>query len=186
MSLPDVHLAEAHLEDAEPIDETARIAAALKRLAVHPRRCYRCGEAFRSASRAVSASCTKCYRQVVVQDVVVRGTHWGTPILSCGTVTIAKRAKARCQLVIASEGVRVQGLLEALVVSGGRVEVESGGELRGGILAPAVRFHERAVLDIEHSRVPIDPLGLIDPEELSKKASRGLDLPDLAALISGG
>lgn len=137
--------------------------AILGKLSGRSVRCYHCGEWFRAAVRAESASCSNCHRQVRVADVHVRESHWGAPLLSAGRITIHRKASARVKIIAACRGVRIDGRTEcSLLISGGLVVLGKSAIFRGMLQAPAMQIEHGAVLDDAEIEVPCSPIGRVE------------------------
>lgn len=154
---------EASQTSADTVDVCGDRGASeiLNRLQGRSVRCYYCGEWFRAAVRAESASCTRCNRQVRVQDLHIKKSHWGSALLSCGRITVHRRADAHVQIVAACHGITVQGALQGHVICGGPVSIARGGLVRGDVLAPTLAVERGGVLEGGLVRVPTSPIGRI-------------------------
>ncbi|MEL6328329.1 MAG: polymer-forming cytoskeletal protein [Planctomycetota bacterium] len=145
-------------------------------------RCYLCGATIKVAVRAQSSFCSSCQKRLVVPDQVIKNVHWGGVLASCGTITVQRRGRAITKVTIASGGVIIHGEHEGLIISGGPVQLSSGGVLRGGVIAPEFVFGPDAVIEGDPFRIPCDPLGRLDPERAALLVSKGKPLPSLAEL----
>ncbi len=97
--------------------------------------CYHCGHEQEVPSRAQTATCLACFKQLSIPDIAVRALHWGGGLRTCGEIMIHRKAKVVCQSVIATGDVRILGHLEAEVRSGGTVYVGPEAVLKGAVRA---------------------------------------------------
>jgi hypothetical protein len=111
-------------------------AAVVGRQGVVLVRCYHCGREGEVPSRAMTVGCPHCYKQLNLEDISVRAMHWGGSLRTTGVVIIHKRARAVCNDVVSSCGVRILGSLEAAVRSAGPVYVGPNAIIKGSINAP--------------------------------------------------
>lgn len=149
----------------DPATEAAG-GSILSKLSGRPVRCYQCGEWFKAATRAMTASCTHCNRQVNVDDIDVKATHWGGAIMSCGRVTIGKKVTCRSKLVVACHGIRVLGRLDGDVVCGGPVLVGKTGTLIGSVRAPSLVVERGGSIDGD-ARIPDQPIGSVELQRMN-------------------
>lgn len=154
------------------------------KLGPRPFLCYHCGRWFKAPTKSMSASCTNCHRQVTTQDIEVKALHWGQSLLSCGEVHVTKKARAIGKLVVACHGVRIDGHLEGLVLSGGPVRLGPHATLRGGVVAPGMRVDAGARLEGGPFRVPCQPIGVLDIARITASPSRIKTVDDLDALLA--
>jgi cytoskeletal protein CcmA (bactofilin family) len=94
----------------------------------------------------MSGSCPACSRQVNLGDVIVKDTHWGGGLRTCGRIVVLRRGRVVANEVIAVQGVEVQGVLEAKVVSGGPVRIGPRATWKGNCTAPSVKVDPGAVI----------------------------------------
>jgi hypothetical protein len=100
--------------------------------------CYHCGHRFEVGPRAMTISCPSCYKPLKVDDVVVKTMEAVRRIQTCGRVVVQKTGRVYAQLVEAQEGVEVQGVMEAKVVSGGPVLIGKKATWKGDCRAPTL------------------------------------------------
>lgn len=122
--------------------------------AVRPRkvRCYHCGNQFDISPHARTGPCSKCYKRLCLDDLVVRPTS--APLLpeetltTCGMVVV--EAQVRCALarINAMDGVEVGGRLSASINSRGPVVVDAAGRFDGQVDAPSVVIRSGAVASV--------------------------------------
>lgn len=109
--------------------------------------CYRCGRAFELPAKAQTASCPHCHKHLQVDDIVVRSLHWGGDLCTCGSITIAKKARASCKQITAAGDVIVLGALDGKIKAGGQVRIGQGATFRGQIEAPFLHVENGATLE---------------------------------------
>ena len=102
--------------------------------------CYQCGHGHDVSSKAVSASCPRCYRQIQVGDVEINGAYWGARIQTCGSVIIGRKARVVTQLIRASVGVHVLGRFEGDVYTPGTVSIGAKGAMHGAVHATGLHI----------------------------------------------
>jgi hypothetical protein len=115
--------------------------------------CYHCGVPTSVAAAARTASCTHCYKGIVLDDLRVRDAGWSGRLSTCGKVTIDKRARAVTRQVVAGQGVEVTGTLEANIESHGPVVVGESAHLKGDCSAPTLVVREGAVIESGYYRI---------------------------------
>jgi hypothetical protein len=153
----------------------------LNRLSGRSVRCYQCGEWFRAAVRAETASCTNCYRQVNVQDITIRESFWGSSLMSAGRITVLRKGVVRAKLVVACHGIKVFGRVEGQILCGGPVFLGRDAVFKGSIAAMALEVEDGAVIESADFAVPQNPIGTIE----LPRAGAGRVISGPAAAISG-
>jgi len=113
-------------------------------------RCYHCRHAFDVAQKAMTVSCPKCYKQLLVQDIVIEKTHSVRKLQTCGRISVGPRGHVIAQVVDAVEGLDVRGVVEGGAVRAshlhlaakarfkgdcnvGRIDIEPGARIDGGL-----------------------------------------------------
>lgn len=86
----------------------------------------------------MSSSCSHCYRQLAIADIVVRSRHWGSRLQTCGKIFLDRKADVRVNLVTAGGGVELHGRLSGKIVSFGPVTLGETARLDGDLEAPAI------------------------------------------------
>ncbi len=124
--------------------------------------CYHCRHRFDISSRAVSISCPKCSKALVVEDVVINSAHNVRKIQTCGKVVIEKKGRVVAQLIEAHEGVFVEGILEAKVLSGGPVKIGAKAQWKGDCSAPSLEVELGGRIERGYFVIPEDALGVGD------------------------
>lgn len=100
--------------------------------------CYHCRVQFEISLRAMTVSCPKCFKKLLVEDVVVNTAQGVTKLQTCGKILIEKKGRVRGDLVEAHGGIEVRGVLEAKAVSGGPVVIRDKAKWRGDCRAPSL------------------------------------------------
>jgi hypothetical protein len=119
--------------------------------------CYHCRAVVGVAMAARSSTCPRCYRRLLLDDLVVSSPGLGATLSTCGIVRIQKRVRAAARAIHAGDGVEVLGSLEASVVSDGPVVVARGASLRGEVQATGITVEPGGSMDA--ARVCIRPRG---------------------------
>ncbi len=120
-------------------------------LAARPRgvRCYHCGGEFEVSPHARQGTCSKCYKRLCFDDLVVTPQTAPLPestaLITCGMVVVEPAARASVASIEAMDGVEVGGRLHAAIRSKGPVVVGAAGELTGEVDAPVVVIKPGAV-----------------------------------------
>jgi hypothetical protein len=155
-----------------------------------PIRCDHCGALHHVAPHARTMTCASCYRGLVLDDLVLRATHMGSKLLTAGLVVVQPRVRVKSPLILAGEGVEVQGEAEGVVRCYGAVVVGPGGALRGEVFAASIAVLEGGVLDAAVTLAP-DAAGWsaassergASPPVVSVRAN--LPMPELARRVAG-
>jgi cytoskeletal protein CcmA (bactofilin family) len=100
--------------------------------------CYHCQRRFDVGGRALTTSCPGCFKRVTVDDIVVKTIESVRKLQTCGRVVVHKTGRVFAQTVEAEEGVQVDGVLEANVVSGGLVRIGPKATWKGDCRAPSL------------------------------------------------
>jgi cytoskeletal protein CcmA (bactofilin family) len=116
-------------------------------------------------SKALSTSCPKCAKALVIEDVVIKTAHNVRKIQTCGKVVIEKKGRVVAQLVEAHGGVDVEGYLEAKVVSGGHVRIAAKAHWKGDCSAPSLVVELGGQIEKGYFVIPEDALGVGDLPE---------------------
>lgn len=110
----------------------------------------------------MTTSCPKCSRPLTVEDLVIKVAYAVRKIQTCGRLVVQKKGRVIAQSVEAHGGVEVEGILEANVVSGGRVRIGPKGQWKGDCTAPSLQVEIGGRIDRGFFTIPDDPLGLGD------------------------
>jgi len=102
--------------------------------------CYHCRSAFEVSARAMTVSCPACHKKLLVEDVVIKDAQSVTKLQTCGRILIEKNGRVMAQLVEAHQGIEVQGVIEAKVLSGRPVIIGAKAQWKGDCRAPAVQI----------------------------------------------
>lgn len=121
-----------------------------------PVQCYHCRHRFEVAAQARTASCPKCSKGLQLDDVIISDYHAVRKIQTCGRVVVNKKGRIVAQLVEASEGVEIQGAIEAKVITSGSVFVGPKGQLKGDCAAKSLAVELGALIGPGMFRIP-DP-----------------------------
>lgn len=119
-------------------------------------RCYHCRREIIVPGAARTASCPVCFKGLVLDDLRVREGHASGRLSTCGKVVVERKGRAVTRAVEAAQGIEVHGTLEARVVSGGPVQVNSGGQLKGECHATSLVVEPGAVMDRVFVRIGPD------------------------------
>jgi len=125
--------------------------------------CYHCAHRFEVSSSAESSSCPGCNKPVFVGDLNIKTLKPVQKVQTCGKIVVAKRGRIIADLVVAVEGMEVEGHVDAKkVVSGGPVTIGKKAEWRGDLMAPSLRIANGARIRRSYFEIPVDHLGVSD------------------------
>lgn len=110
----------------------------------------------------MSTSCPKCYKAVVVEDVVIKTAHAVRKVQTCGRVIVEARGRLIASSIEAQMGVEVFGVLEGNVTSGGTVRIGPKASWKGDCKAPALSVELGAQIARGHFLIPF----IAEPEEV--------------------
>ncbi len=122
-------------------------------------RCYHCGATLEVGSRAITVSCPACYQRVAVEDVRFKGMQFGGDVRTCGAVSVVNKSQVQAKMIQASQGVDIQGRVDARLVAGDTVNLAAGSRLRGDCNARTLRVEHGAQIDGGFFRIGPDPSG---------------------------
>lgn len=88
----------------------------------------------------MTTSCPGCSQRLRVEDVIVKTLEAVRKIQTCGRVVVHAGARVFAQSVEAQEGVEVDGVMEASVISRGPVRIGAKATWKGDCRAPSVRI----------------------------------------------
>jgi hypothetical protein len=101
-------------------------------------RCYHCRHRFEVGGRAMTTSCPKCSKSLLVDDVEVKTLEAVRKIQTCGRLVVRKKGHVIAQHVEAHGGIEVEGIMEANVLSGSTVKICAKAVWKGGCNAPSI------------------------------------------------
>jgi cytoskeletal protein CcmA (bactofilin family) len=129
--------------------------------------CYHCRHRFDVGAQTHSTSCPRCSKQLHVDDVVIKSLEAVRKIQTCGKVVIEKKGRVIAQLVEANEGVFVEGVLDANVISGGLVKIGAKALWKGDCRAAALCIEAGSTISGGYFVVPDENL---EPSEAAPSA----------------
>lgn len=124
--------------------------------------CYHCRHRFDVGSRTMTTSCPACSKPLLVDDVIVKTLESVRKIQTCGRIVIQKKGRVIAQFVEAHQGVEVEGVMEANVLSGGLVRIRPGAQWKGDCNAPTISIEEGCRIAGGHFLIPDNSLGVED------------------------
>jgi len=127
--------------------------------------CYHCRHRFEVPVRAMSTSCPKCYKGLVIEDVVIKTAHAVRKVQTCGKVLVEAKGRLIATSVEAAQGVEVLGVLEGSVTSGGPVRIGPSAQWKGDLKAPSLRVELGARITRGYFVIPDDSLTPKDEPE---------------------
>ncbi len=120
-------------------------------------RCYHCGSVFEVGSKAMTVSCPACYQRVAVEEVRFKGTQYGGDVRTCGAISVPNRAHVSAKTLQSSQGVDIEGVVNARHVAGTSVRLSSNASLRGDCSAQTLRVEPGARIEGGFFRIGPDP-----------------------------
>ncbi len=125
-------------------------------------RCYRCGGILEVSAHAESGSCPHCAGNLRLVDISVTKGHWGTSLLTTGSIHIHPHAKVAANLLIASGDITIEGIVDAMCISGGKTHITETGQLQGGTRTAQLIVDPGALIRGSLFETPSDALGKVD------------------------
>ena len=110
-------------------------------------RCYHCRTDVEVGRAARSATCPRCYKGLILDDLLVQEGSYAGKLTTCGKITVDRKARAITRVVEASAGLEVVGQLEAKVTSHGPVFVGKGARMTGECQASSFIAEPGAVIE---------------------------------------
>lgn len=111
---------------------------------------------------AISISCPKCAKALVIEDVIIKTAHSVRKIQTCGKLIVEKKGRCVAQLIEAQGGVEVEGYIEGKVFSGGHVRIGAKASWKGDLSAPSLVVELGGKIDRGYFVIPEDALGVGD------------------------
>jgi hypothetical protein len=124
--------------------------------------CYHCRHRFDVGSRTMTTSCPSCSKPLLVEDVVVKSVQSVRKIQTCGRIVIHKKGRVIAQFVEAHQGVEVEGIMEANVLSGGPVRIHAQAHWKGDCNAPTITIEDGCRIAGGQFTIPDRSLGVED------------------------
>jgi len=125
-------------------------------------RCYRCGRSLEISAHAESGSCPHCAGNLRLLDIEITKGHWGTSLLTTGTIHVHKDAKVVANLLIASGDITIEGIVDGMCISGATTRITESGELKGGTRTAKLIVEPGALIRGSLFETPSKALGTID------------------------
>ncbi len=125
-------------------------------------RCYRCGRSLEVSAFAESGSCPHCAGNLRFQNIEITKGHWGTSLVTTGTIHIHKDAKVIANLLIASQKITIEGIVEGMCISGTCTRITPTGQLKGGTRTAQLIVEPGAIIQGSLFETPSEALGTID------------------------
>lgn len=125
-------------------------------------RCYHCARLAKISAHAINAVCEHCQNRLQIGDIRIKGSHWGGVLMTCGRLTVARRADATCSMAVTSTCAEIMGRFRGVIVSGGPVTIGPRAEFDGAVWAPSLRIEPGASVRGGPMVVPCEPLGKVE------------------------
>ena len=120
-------------------------------------KCYHCRQNFDVSPKAVSTSCPKCNKPVVVQDQVISTLKIVQKMQTCGHVIIKKRGRVIAGVIEGQLGIEVQGVLNGNASSDGHVVIGAKARWKGDCRAPSLEIKPGAKIESGYFQIPNEP-----------------------------
>jgi hypothetical protein len=134
-----------------------------KETAPRPVQCYHCKRRFEVGAQAMTIPCPACHQILTVNDVIVKTLQQVRKLQTCGRVVVQKRGAVKAELVVAQEGVEVEGVMEANVISGGPVRICAKALWKGDCRAPSLEVELGSTISSGYFVIPDDSLRAAAP-----------------------
>ena len=121
--------------------------------------CLHCEKSQEVSRRAMQITCKFCYKQLRIEDIVVKQYEARRGIETCGVVVVEKKGNVVADRILCG-GLIVRGKVKSTVTSRGTVLVGPEADLIGDVTAPTLAVGAGAVLN-GHYRIGRD--GARDP-----------------------
>jgi len=132
--------------------------------------CYHCARRSAHSVFAETGSCPRCARQLRFGDRLIEHEHWGTSILTTGSIRITKDAGVHANLIVCSRDLIIEGAVHAMCLVGGRATVAAHALVKGGIRAAALDLAPGATIDACLIETRSSALGTIDLDDAARSA----------------
>jgi cytoskeletal protein CcmA (bactofilin family) len=106
----------------------------------------------------MSTSCPKCYKALIIEDIVIKTAHAVRKVQTCGKVLVEAKGRLIAATIEAAQGVEVLGVLEGNVTSGGPVRIGERAQWKGDLRAPSLRVDLGAKIARGYFVIPDDSL----------------------------
>ncbi len=108
----------------------------------------------------MTTSCPKCFRPIMVEDMVINNYQGVVNVETCGKLLVKKNGNViATKRVVAYGGIEVIGRLScASAFTAGPACIKPKGEWKGDLDAPSVDIQEGAKIHGGRFRIPVDPL----------------------------
>jgi cytoskeletal protein CcmA (bactofilin family) len=108
--------------------------------------------------RAMSTSCPKCYKALIIEDIVIKTAHAVRKVQTCGKVLVEPKGRLIAASIEAAQGIEVLGVLEGNAISGGPVRIGEKAQWKGDLRAPSLRVDLGARIARGYFVIPDDTL----------------------------
>ncbi|MGV6814930.1 MAG: polymer-forming cytoskeletal protein, partial [Phycisphaerales bacterium] len=130
--------------------------------------CYRCAQKSTVSGFAESASCPHCAGNLRLLPIHITKGHWGSSVMTTESVHVEENAKLIANLVIASNDILIEGVVEAMCICGGIARLTPTGILKGGIRATQLIIEPGAAIEGSIVEAPSIALGSVDVDAASR------------------
>ena len=119
--------------------------------------CLYCEKPQEVARRAVQITCKHCYKNLKIEDVIIKQYEARRAVETCGVVVVEKRGNVVADRILCG-GLIVRGRVKGAVTSRGTVLVGPDADLIGDVTAPSLAVGAGAVLNGHYRINPIEPV----------------------------
>ena len=138
--------------------------------AQHDITCYHCARTSTHSAFAETGSCPHCARHLRFGDHCIEHEHWGTSILTTGSVHITPAGAVHANLVVCARDLVIEGAVHAMCLVGGRATIARGATVLGGIRTATLDLQPGATLRSCLIETRSRALGTVDLEHAARSA----------------
>ena len=124
--------------------------------------CYHCRHRFGVGTKTMTTSCPACSKALMVDDLIIKSVEAVRKLQTCGRLVVRKNGRVIAGYVEAHQGVDVEGVMEANVLSGGPVRIRAKAQWKGNCNAPSVAIEDGCRIAGGRFVVPDNSLGVLD------------------------
>lgn len=107
--------------------------------------CTHCGHESEAGKRAMSVSCPKCHKRIILENLKIRTYYAVSEFATSGDVVIEK--KGHVVAPIRADNVLIKGRVHGEIDARGRVTISKTGQMKGDVTALALVIENGASLD---------------------------------------
>ena len=132
--------------------------------------CYHCARPSTHSAHAETGSCPHCARHLRFGDHRIEHEHWGTSVLTTGSVHITPAGAVRANLVVCARDLVIEGTVHAMCLVGGRATIARGAVIHGGIRTASLDLEPGAIIRSCLIETRSRALGTVDLDHAARSA----------------